>query len=369
MASSLSQADVMRLLAEPSPLVRAEVAAKVAEEIDNPQMTEAELALVQDIIRLMAKDVEKTVRKALAQNLRSATRLPHDVALRLASDVEEIALPILAYSPVLTDYDLIAIVRSGSSAKQEAVAERPNVTEMVSDVLIETADETAVATLMNNKTAHISDAGFTKAVDRFQSSEIVKENMVRRSRLPIAVTEWLVNLVSENLKDYLVSHHELPAALASDLVMHSRERSIINLNSNSSEQDVENLVDQMHAHGRLTSSLIMRALCVGDLVFFEAALARLANVPLANARALIRDPGRLGLKSLYAKTGLPNRFLPVMKIAIDVVHETPLDGGRYDLERYRARVIERILTQYEDLSTDDVDYLLEKLDGVSSLVS
>ena len=36
--------------------------------------------------------------------------LPHDVAVRLASDVEAVALPILADSPVLTDADLVALV-------------------------------------------------------------------------------------------------------------------------------------------------------------------------------------------------------------------------------------------------------------------
>jgi hypothetical protein len=38
-----------------------------------------------------------------------------------------------------------------------------------------------------------------------------------------------------------------------------------------------------------------------------------------------------------------------------------MDGGDHDRERFRARVIERILTQYEDLGPDDVDYLLDKL--------
>jgi uncharacterized protein (DUF2336 family) len=369
MASSLSQTDVARLLAEPLPHVRAEVAGKLADEIDNPHLTEAELALAQDIVRLMAKDVEATVRKALSQSLRGALHLPHDVALRLANDIEAVALPILTHSPVLTDEDLVAIVRAGSAAKQEAIAVRPDVSEKVSDALISEANEAVVVALMSNNGAHISNSSLTKAIDRFESSDSVKESMVRRASLPVTVTERLVTLVSDNLKEYLVSHHELPPALATDLVLRSRERSIINLSSGSSEQDVEKLVAQMHANERLTPSLILRALCMGDLAFFEAALARLANVPVANARLLIHDAGRLGLKSLYTKSGLPLRFLPAVRIAIDVVGETPMDGGPHDRERYRARVIERILTQYEDFGTEEVDYLLEKLGDVLSVAS
>ena len=38
--------------------MRAEVAAKLALEIDSPRLTEAELNLAQDIVGIMAKDVE-----------------------------------------------------------------------------------------------------------------------------------------------------------------------------------------------------------------------------------------------------------------------------------------------------------------------
>ena len=125
MTSSLSQADVARLLAEPSVAVRSELAAKMAQEIDSAQLTPEELAIAQDIARLMAQDVAETVRRALAESLRAAAHLPRDVALRLAQDVETVALPILATSPVLTDSDLIAILRQANPPRQQAIAARP----------------------------------------------------------------------------------------------------------------------------------------------------------------------------------------------------------------------------------------------------
>jgi uncharacterized protein (DUF2336 family) len=366
MASTLTQADVAKLLAEPSPQVRAELAGKLAGELDSPRLTDTELTLAQDIVRIMAKDVEATVRQTLSQSLRRATRLPHDVAVKLANDIESVALPILEHSQVLTDDDLTAIIKSGAASKQEAIAGRTNVSEKVSETLIATAGEQAVATLMANSSAKISEASFEKAIDRFAQSETVKEKMVKRSTLPMTVTERLVTLVSENLKDYLVSHHELSPGMASDLVLQSRERTVISMSSGSTEKDLEKLVTQMHHNKRLTPSIVLRALCLGDMPFFETAMAVMANVPLVNARVLIHDGGRLGLKSLYEKTGMSARFLPAVRVAIDVVHETPLDGGENDRERYRARVIERVLTQYEDFGTEDLDYLLDKLGDVLS---
>ena len=214
MASTLSQADVAKLLAEPSPHVRSELAGKLAQELDSPRLTEHELTLAQDIVRVMAKDVEVTVRQALAQSLRKAARLPHDVAVKLANDIESVALPILEHSEVLTDDDLADIIKSGADIKHEAIAARPKVSEKVAAALIDTSGEKAVAALMSNAGARISDSSLNKAVDRFAASDMVKEKMVQRAALPAAVAERLVTIVSENLKDYLVSHHELSPAMA-----------------------------------------------------------------------------------------------------------------------------------------------------------
>jgi uncharacterized protein (DUF2336 family) len=147
MASSLTQADVARLLTEPSASVRAEVADKLAREIDSSLLTEAELQIAHDIIRAMAKDVELAVRRALSQSLRGARHLPHDVALRLANDVEAVALPILADSPVVTDTDLMELIRHGSAQKQETIAGRAGVSEQVADALATQGSEAAVAVL------------------------------------------------------------------------------------------------------------------------------------------------------------------------------------------------------------------------------
>ncbi len=360
-SSGLTQADVAKLLAEPSAKARIELAAKLGKHIDSPQLGEKEVVIAQDIARLMAKDVEVSVRAALSESLRGATRIPHDVAIRLANDIETVALPILAQSTVLTDDDLAAIIKSGAESKQEAIAGRPVVSERLSQNLIASAGEKVVSTLMSNAGAQINEQGLTQAIDRFAESDGVKEKMAKRSTLPVTVTERLVTMVSDNLKDYLVTHHEVSPTIAADIIMQSRERLVVSLSGNSTQQDLEKLVQQMHANKRLTASLVLRALCMGDMPFFEAAIACMSNVPISNARILVHDSGRLGLKSLYAKSGMPPRFLPAVRVAIDVVHETEMNGGENDRNRYRSRVIQRVLTQYEDLGSDDLDYLLDKL--------
>jgi uncharacterized protein (DUF2336 family) len=367
MASSLTQADVARLLAEPSAAARAEVADKLAREIDSTLLTDAELEIAHDIVRTMAKDVELAVRCALSQSLRSARHLPHDVALRLAGDVEAVALPILVDSPVLTDADLVALINHGSAQKQEAIAGRGGLTEQVADALVTRGSEGAVAALMGNAGARIAATSLATAIDRFTDSDRVKASMVHRADLPASIAERLVVLVSEKLQSYLVRHHELSASLATDLVLQSRERATLHFSLGSSEQELERLVRQMYRNQRLTPLLVLRALCLGDLAFFEVAMAVMAKVPITNARILIHDAGPNGLASLYERAGMPQRLLPAVRVAVDVVRGTEFDGGERDRERYRSRVITRILTQFEDLPQEDLDYLLDKLGDVLTM--
>lgn len=364
MTAHLTKEDVQRLVAEPSAHVRAEVASKLAQDIDNPVLTEQETVLAHEVVRLMAKDIEVSVRQALSENLRKAMRLPHDVALQLANDIESVALPILQSSDVLTDQDLVDIISKGSPQKHEAIAERPLVSTTVSDAIIDKAGEVAVTKLMDNKGADISDLGYDKAITRFEENESVQEAIVKRDELPVTIAERLAHVVSEQLQEYLVSHHELSPTVAADLVLQSRERTIVELASGSSEEEMLKLVAQMFNNKRLSPSIILRALCMGDILFFESALAVRGNIPLLNARILIHDGGVLGLKTLYERANMPASMMPVISAALDVVHETEMDDQ--NIERYRAKVIERVLTQFEDVGSDDFDYLLNKLGDIIS---
>jgi uncharacterized protein (DUF2336 family) len=364
MAASLSSADVARLMAEPSADVRAELAIKIAADLSGHALTPAEVKLGQDIVRILARDVEESVRASLSRGLRHSPNLPRDVARRLAEDVEYVALPMLADSLVLTDEDLIEIVRYGSALKQEAIASRPNLTEPVTGAIIDHAEESAVVVLMGNNTATIAEDKFNHAVTRFAGSNRVKEAMVLRERLPVTVAEQLVTMVSAALQTHLVKVHDLAPATAADIVLKSREHEIIRLSLGASEVDLHQMVAQMHRNGRLTPSLILRALCTGDIGFFEAAMAIRSNIPVDNAQILIHEASRKGLEALYRKAEMPEALYAAVRAAVDVVDETGFDGEPRDLERFRSRVITRVLTFVETVDPSDADYLLAKLGDV-----
>ncbi len=98
---TLSQSDVEKLMADPSPGVRAETTSKLAAQYERkfPRLTPAERNLAEDIFRALTRDAEVIVRQALSQHLKTADDLPNDVALALAQDVDAVALPMIKFRP------------------------------------------------------------------------------------------------------------------------------------------------------------------------------------------------------------------------------------------------------------------------------
>jgi len=367
----LTKADVAKLINDSSAENRVETSAKIAAQFSAEGLSPAEKKIAEDIFRTLVKDVEVRVREALSVHLKTSTDLPHDVALALARDVDSVALPMLKFSEVLTDEDLVEIVSTHGSTKQVAIAQRPRVSSKVADALIDTGNETAVAKLVANEGADITKTALDRVMTEYKESAAVSNSLARRPSLPAAVSERLIGAITERLQEYLTTTMELAPDMASNLILQARERATMGLvEFGSTDTELQNLIEQLHRKGRLTASLLLRALCVGDMNFFERGLARLAGVPLQNARLLIHDPGALGMQSLYLKATLPSRLYPAFRAGVDVVAETDYDGGLNDRTRYLERMLERMLTRFEDpatrLSQDDIDYLMGKLNEIAA---
>jgi uncharacterized protein (DUF2336 family) len=367
----LSQKDVAKLMANSSGEVRAETSAKIAAQFGAGELSDNERQIAEDIFRTLVKDVEVRVREALAAHLKSSPDLPHDVALALAKDVDSVSLPMLKFSEILTDEDLLEVVRGDNSAKQVAIAQRNSVSAKVADALIDTGNERAVARLVANEGADLTEVALGRVMTEYEASEAVGDSLSRRPNLPASISEQLVEALSERLQDYLLAKHDLPADVAINLIIQARERATVDLvEFGSTDVELENLIEQLYRKLRLTPSLLLRALCMGDMNFFERSISRLSDVPLVNARILIHDQGRLGFESIYLKANLPKRLFPAFRAGVDLADETDYDGGINDRPRYIERMLERILTQFEDpnsnMNEEDIQYLMGKLEQIAA---
>ncbi len=360
----LSEADINRLVKGETPEARASVAHRLCRRISLDVLSEDERAYAQEIIRILARDTAELVRRTLSVTLRHSPVLPREIAVKLARDVETVALPVLESSPVFTEEDLVELVLTASQAKQEAIAGRETVSASVSEAIAEHAALQAVRRLANNEGAELSEKAFALSLQRFGDDGDLQSALVRRNHIPPHIAEKMVSLVSGQIFDMLVNRHELPAQMAIDLAAGARERATVDLVEQAGRRsDLPRFVSQLNLNGRLSHSLIIRALCMGHMPFVEHALAELSGVPHQRVWLMVHDAGPLGLQAVFDRAGLPPKFLPVVREAVAIYHETQLDGGPDDRLRFRMRMIERVLTRLQSLSPEDVNYLLEKLDA------
>ena len=153
--------------------------------------------------------------------------------------------------------------------------------------------------------------------------------------------------------------------MVTSLVSQTREKSILTLSEKSTEDEVRMLVIHLESADRLTPNLILRSVCVGDMKFFEYALAIKAGIPIRNARILIYDSGDFGLERLYEEADLPTQLLPAVRLAVrtfsEMLRET--EDGYHD--HFTRRLVERLMVLFDqhhiELSAEDADYFAQKV--------
>ena len=365
--ASLTDIDVRTLLKGATADERALAAHKLCRTMDREALTPEDRAKAADILRVMAGDAAELVRRALAVTLKSSPLVPRDVAMRLARDVESICLPMLNFSPAFSDDDLSEIVRLGGPVRQVAIAKRPEVSEKVTAALVEYGSEAAVETAAANDNANFSERTLARALQRFEKSEKVLAAVAYRQALPQAVTEKLINLVGDQLKEHLLTHHAVSPELALQIAIGTKERAIVDLVDQAGRTaDPRAFAQHLHRAKRLTASLLLRALAQGHMSFFEAAVAELAGVPHHRTWLMIHDAGPLGLRAIYDRAGLPARLYSAFRVAVDTYHGMEFDGGQRDRERFQERMLQRFLTQAHTTAREDVDYMLDKLDRIAA---
>ena len=204
----LNAADVDVLQRDRSPQARAQVAAKFGRQFDE-LCSAADQAVAYAVLRLLVRDIALEVRQALSNTVAGSTRLPPDVARRLAGDAIEVAAPVLRRSPVLTDEDLVHVVRTNAMQYALAVAGREHVSELVSEALVETGEAEVVMRLVDNAGASISQATMQRVVQDYAGNELIHARVIRRPELPYELVEQLIGVMGERLEWTLVRERQM----------------------------------------------------------------------------------------------------------------------------------------------------------------
>lgn len=143
----------------------------VSDRCDDEQVAQYDEVLCQ-----LAELVEVEARAHVAKLLAPLERAPGTVVVKLANDDIEVARPLLEFSSVLSDDDLIDIVSRLSEAHRVAIAGRPKLNERVGEAIVEHGETASVVSLVRNTTAELDRATLERLVQRAtQDAEIAAD--------------------------------------------------------------------------------------------------------------------------------------------------------------------------------------------------
>lgn len=362
----INRQDVEHLKKSPNVANRTNVAQKVGILYTSSSITETQRELAEDIFRLLIHDTEIKVRQALVETLRNARHLPHDIITAIIHDIDSIALPFIQYSVALSDDDLLAILDMSEVKRQKAVAKRQTLSSTIADAIAEKCSDEVIAHLLTNQTSDIATPTYEKIIKKYPRNELIYRSMVYRNNLPFEITEKIISRISYKLKMYLVLNHNLPQNFASDLIDEIKEKLTLKISDDYSQDTrISDFVRHLHKSGHLTPSLVTRAICSGDLLFFEHALGYLSDTSVNNVRKILyTSSADFEIRNLLRKALLPKSTFPIIFNALKIIRDIHFDCNHYSNKTFSRKIIERILSfapSTEEMANDDIDYLISKI--------
>ena len=361
----ITDEDIRVLVSHPDAERRVVVAQKICRRVRDHPLSDGERKIANEVLGFIAEDAASLVRRALAITLKNSPELPRDVALKLAADIDSIAVPVLNFSPVFNDIDLVEILKSRAAAKIIAVAKRPKVSGSVVENIVRYGDSKAVAELAANDGAEISPEIASHMLESYRDNDLISQAFIRRRDLPIGIVEKLIARVSEETALELTKRHAVPVELAIELASRARERATIDIIDQSTKtRDIGLLARRLEEEARLTHSLIIRAAGCGEMRLVEHALAVKANISHSKAALMVHDSGPFSLQALCKHASMPDTTARILRAACAIYRDLELSGKAYDRAYFRETMILRILTLPLSLDETDQLYFLEKLDGI-----
>jgi uncharacterized protein (DUF2336 family) len=292
--------------------VRAELARKVGRLLPNlpPDSSEKMRALTIETIEKLAQDQLVRVRRILAEEIKSLDCLPKRIIDRLARDVEEVAAPILEYSPLLSDADLAEII-SSAQAKfvLTAIAKRRPLSANISEAIAEGLNVPAVSELLLNTDAKIRAQTLDKIVEHGARITEWHLPLVLRNDLSQRAIRRIAGFVSAALLRQLCERGDLSAETSAQLAKRVRSRidedDGLHADPALAAQDE---VRELAARGKLTDAFVEMAVEAGKRETVIAALAILVKTTPDTVRRIFQAASAKPVTALVWRANLSMRI-------------------------------------------------------------
>jgi len=309
------QADVI-LAKDPDEEVRKEVAHKLGRLLPDISVDQqdklSKMAL--DILDTLARDQMRDVRAIVSDEIKHARNVPKNVVRRLAEDAESVvSAPVLEYSPLLSDKDLLEIVALGiESGAMTSIAKRTELPQEVVDAIIESGDENAIPALLENKSAKISEKTIDMIAVEAEGHEEWHPPLVDRGNLPVRTVRRIASFVSAALFERLIENNDVEEKAVDEMRMEVRKRidsnELLDTETDTAREKAMERAGKLFKQGKLTEDVVKKAIDINDSHFTRYAISHMSGLPSEVVTKMLGSGSGKAVTSLCWKAGMTMRM-------------------------------------------------------------
>ncbi|MBT3305743.1 MAG: DUF2336 domain-containing protein [Alphaproteobacteria bacterium] len=299
-------------------------------------LNERERALMFEILHKMVHNAEMGVRRIIADQLSVLPDAPSDLITLLANDDIEVAYSILHDSAILEDEDLIEVIRHRTQEHNLAIAVRSSVSENVTDVLVETGDESVITTLLKNSGSSISLTTMEFLVEESQRVDAYQEPILSRDDLDPTLAKRMYLWVTAALRKFILDNFDFDKTVLDDMLEQSSKNPAPKTKTKSDE-----LAEDIEHEGLGLANMMIRALQDGEVFLFEAMFRRMTGLRNTLVKRIMFEPGGEGLAIACKATGISIKDFTTI-YSLSRLSQTSSDG-------LNSAETQRILDFYDSL--------------------
>ncbi|HYM17949.1 MAG TPA: DUF2336 domain-containing protein [Micropepsaceae bacterium] len=277
-----SKLDLLLALArEPSGEKRRELLREVTDAFtaDESARTQENWAEFDKILASVAQDLETSVRTELARKIAANPSQFGRTARNLAFDEIAVARPVIESSRALSENDLLALIAEKSQDHMMAVTRRGDISEKVSDALVERGEDHVVESLLKNENARIAASTYERVAERAEKNSVLEAPLVRRKSIPLDLLSDLYLKVKAELRQEILSRYGNVSATDLEAAFErGRKRMMKEYGALPEDFEVSRgRIDGMRRRGELKPSLLVRLMREGKRTEFIFAFATLTG--------------------------------------------------------------------------------------------
>ncbi len=362
--SRIGKATIRQALQGPTAEMRANAVQKIGRDIRAAKLSEAERAFATKLMDRICEDVSDLVRRALSVTLQNSQNLPRHIALVLIEDIDSIAVPILSSSPILTDHDLVKVLKSGAADKIRAIAQRKTISLHVSHAIVSFGDSAATARLAANDGALISPETAEMIADIHADDDLIRDAALSRHDMPPSVVAKLIEFsaskIDANLKTYPGVSDSRAARISNDT--RERAQSYV-IGPAWPDNRLREYARALDKSGKLTPRLILRSAGRGDIRFAIMGLSLLAGQTLAKTQLMVLGSSGLGLKALALRARFTGAQIELLTACVKTYLSVEAENRALTPAKFQLCVAERLVSLELEFPGEIESDLLDILDG------